>query len=62
MTDNKWERLANRVPYPLHKGYIIHNTWARRMNRFDECVYDVDGKEKTLRQLYGQTLIFDKSS
>ena len=47
----KWESLARRVDYDLHKGYTIHNTWARLHNRHDQVVYNVNGKELTLRQI-----------
>ena len=48
---NKWEVRAYRVEYKLHKSYTIHNLWARQHNRHEECIYDVDGKEMTLRQI-----------
>ena len=31
----KWE-FTNRVGYELHKGYTIHNLWARQHNRHDQ--------------------------
>ena len=46
----KWE-ARNRVGYELHKGYTIHNLWARQHNRHDQLVYNVNGKELTLRQI-----------
>ena len=53
MTDEKrWEVRADSVEYKLHKGYRIHNLWARQHNRHAESVYDVKGKERTLRQIY----------
>ena len=48
----KWEFRADSVEYKLHKSYGIHNLWARQHNRHDECVYNVEGKEKTLRQIH----------
>ena len=47
----KWESLARHADYNLHKGYVIHNTWARHHNRLDQVVYNVEGKELTLRQI-----------
>ena len=47
----KWESLARRIDYNLHKGYTTHNTWARRHDRHDQVVYNVEGKELTLRQI-----------
>ena len=47
----KWESLARQVDYNLHKGYTTHNTWARLHNRHDQVVYNVNGKELTLRQI-----------
>ena len=49
--ENKWESLARQVDYKLHKGYVIHNTWARRHNNLAQVVYNVEGKERTLRQI-----------
>ena len=46
-----WEARSNRVGYKLHKSYTIHNLWARQHNRHEDCVYNVDGKEMTLRQI-----------
>ena len=52
MTDEKrWEFRADSVKYKLHKSYTIHNSWARQHNRHDECIYNVEGKEKTLREI-----------
>lgn len=48
----KWESIARRVKYNLHKGYTIHNQWVRQRGQYDKVVYDVDGKELTLRQIY----------
>ena len=48
----KWEFLANSVEYKLHKSYTTHNLWARQHSRHEDCVYDVDGKELTLRQIH----------
>ena len=48
----KWEFRANSTQYKLHKGYTTHNIWARRHNRLDQYVYNVDGKELTLRQIH----------
>ena len=47
----KWESLARRVGYDLHKGYTIHNKAVRRLEQYDRVVYDVEGKEMTLRQI-----------
>ena len=55
----KWEARANRVDYNLHKGYTIHNSWARLHNRHEELVYNVDGKELTLRQIWEREHLTD---
>ena len=47
----KWESLARRVEYKMHAGYTIHNSTVRRHNRHDQVVYNVNGKELTLRQI-----------
>ena len=51
MDCKKWESLARRVDYNLHKGYTIHNSWARLHNHLAQVVYNVEGKEMTLRQI-----------
>ena len=47
-----WEARADSTQYPLHKSYTTHNLWARQHNRHEDCVYDVDGKEMTLREIH----------
>ena len=51
MDCKKWESLDRQVNHDLHKGYTIHNTWARRHNQLAQVVYNVNGKEMTLRQI-----------
>ena len=55
-TMTEWEVRAYRVEYKLHKGYTIHNLWARQHNRHEDCIYDVEGKEMTLREIHERQL------
>ena len=57
---SKWERLADACSHPLHEGYSIHNLTVRQMNRFEKCVYNVNGKEKTLAQICQQEELFNE--
>ena len=48
----KWESFARQVKYNLHKGYTFHNSVVRQLGRYDQVVYDMEGKERTLREIY----------
>ena len=48
----KWEARSIGIGYNLHKGYTIHNETVRRHGRYQDVVYNVDGKELTLKQIW----------